>query len=194
MIKHNIRYNSQRNNINFDGTFPGSKQCFTTCSWCFMSFYTNKIDAKDDVGLSKYFDDLETTIGLPGIGEEMKQKDNSIVGKSSQYWEVQKYGITTYLNRNGIKGKAVCNYVGYYNMIKLLVDSGPVILGTNTLGGLSGGHIILAVGYDDKNLIVHDPYGNALTNYKDTNGEYVSYPDEYLKKFFVNNLLFWSNI
>ena len=169
---HNVKYNNQRNNYDFHGTFQGFKQCFSTSSWMLMSFYSKKIDATDDIGLSKYFDDIEITVGSKGIGEKVFKGS----GASSFWWAVQKAGITEWLNAQGVQGEAVfrdCT-LGFYDL-KDLLDIGPVILGTQKLGGLPGGHIILLTGYDDVSIIANDPYGNAATNYKDQNGEMIHY-------------------
>ena len=56
------------------------------------------------------------------------------------------------------------------------LKSGPVIIGTNKMGGLPGGHIILAVdNTPDGKFYCNDPYGDANTGYKDPNGASVIY-------------------
>ena len=171
-MNHDVKYNSQRNNKDFKSTFPGWKQCFSSASWMLMSFYTNKIDATNDIELSKYFDDVEITVGSKGIGEKIFKG----TGSSSFWWTVQQAGITEWLNSKGISGEAVfrdCT-MGFYDL-KDLLDIAPVIIGTQKLGGLPGGHIILLTGYDDVSIIANDPFGNANTLYKDFNGEKVHY-------------------
>lgn len=184
MMKHKIEYNSQRDNIDFGGKFPGWHQCFTTCAWMFMSFYVKDIVGSDDDRLAVYFDDVEEYVGTPGIGEKIKQKFNWIAGKTSYWWLVQQAGIQKWISLYGVKGKAKFFENKDFNKIYDYLLYGPVILGTKKLGGLKGGHIILAVGIDDngKDIICHDPYGDANTNYKNKNGKYVIYKKDMLMK------------
>jgi len=42
------------------------------------------------------------------------------------------------------------------------------------------GHIITVIGYTPSGLIVHDPWGDALTGYANTNGRRLLYPNAYL--------------
>ena len=151
-------------------------------------------NAKDDNGLSLYCDDVEITVGKSGIAEKIIQKFNWITGKTSQWWLIQKYGIEKWLWDAGKKGEAIFNEnsVAYLD-IKSLIDNGPVILGTKKIGGLSGGHIILAIGYDNDGIICNDPFGDAKTNYKNINGEKVYYPDNFLKKYTgeMVNCIYW---
>ena len=189
---HKVDYNSQRNNVTF-GTFSGHRQCFTSCSWMLMSYYTNMIDGTSDRAMSAYFDDVEDSVGKAGIGEKIKQRFNWIKGNTSYWWAVQQFGITEWLNRYGVSGHAV--FADSMPMDKLikLVDQGPVIVGTKKLGGLPGGHIILLIGYESGNFMVNDPYGNAMFRYKDHDGEEVLYSRDYLNKYLTNGrCIFWS--
>ena len=181
-MKHLINYNSQRDNISFAGKFPGFWQCFTTCSWMLMSYYCDKIKAGDDKGLSLYLDDVEAIVGKPGIGEKIKNKYNWIKGHTSEWWLVQRNGIEAWLWQQGSRGNAVFRDLTVpFDDLRSLINGGPVILGTSKLGGLPGGHIILAIGYDDDGIICHDPYGNALAQYESANGAGIMYPDIILK-------------
>ena len=179
---YSIGYNSQRDNIDFAGKFPGFWQCFTTCAWMFMSYYSKSIDATDDNGLASYLDDVEMMIGKPGIGEKIRNKYDWIKGHTSEWWLVQQNGIEEYLWKRGVTGNAIFKdqTIGYDSLNGLL-DVGPVILGTNKLGGLKGGHIILAVGYTPEGIICHDPYGNAIKKYASAAGANILYPDGFLR-------------
>ena len=184
MIKHNIAYNSQRDNIDFAGKFPGFWQCFTTCAWMLMSYYCDKYRAHDDDMLALYLDDVEAIIGKPGIGEKIRNKYNWIKGHTSEWWLVQQNGIEAWLWRQGSRGNAVFRDLTVpFDDLRSIIDGGPVILGTKKLGGLPGGHIILAIGYTDEGIICHDPYGNAVTGYRSAAGGGVLYGDAYLRKF-----------
>jgi hypothetical protein len=192
-MKYDIQYNSQRDNIDFNGTFPGFKQCFTTSAWMLMSYYSLEIDGNDDVALSKYFDDVEVTVGnVPAIGELAKRKDPTIQGATSYYWEVQRLGITMWLNNLKVVGQAKLEFSITLQRLRDLLTTQPVIIGTRQLGGLPAGHIILAVGMDDVSIMCHDPYGNAKTNYTDANGQYVYYKDEMLKNHLAGSALYWK--
>lgn len=191
-MKLDIQYNSQKNNESFGGKFPGYIQCFTTSAWMLMSYYSLEIDALDDKSLSKYLDDVEVTIGTtPGVAEEIQKQDHSVVGKTSLFWEVQRAGITKWLQQKNVIGKAICNYTSSLSQVRKLLNDGPVIIGTNKMGGLPGGHIILAIGFDDIHIICHDPFGNANLNYSNSNGNSVYYEDTFLVKYFTNKMLFW---
>lgn len=181
-MKYDIDYNSQRDNYSFNGKFKGFIQCFSTSSFMLMSYFSNNM--KGDDRLKEYVDDVESTVGKPGIAEKVKKKFNWITGRTSLWWLVQKYGIEKWLWNNGVEGDCIfsdCEH-SIYKLPELLKIS-PVILGTNKIGGLKGGHIILVIGYESGVFICHDPYGNARHNYKDHNGDSVEYTLEYLKKY-----------
>lgn len=194
IVKHEIAYNSQRNNFNFAGKFSGYAQCFSTCSWMFMSFYTLTIDATNDKMLAKYVDDVEITVGTtPGLAEKIVKENKEIVGRSSLYWKVQQIGINMWLNNEKVEGSAICDLnMSFYNL-KKTVEKQPIIIGTKKMGGLAGGHIILGVGCNDDSIICHDPYGDAQKQYKEYDGKYVYYEDKFLKKYFVNRTIWWKN-
>ncbi|MCK5606136.1 hypothetical protein KAR91_29830 [Candidatus Pacearchaeota archaeon] len=183
MFKHEIGYNSQIDNDDFKGRFSGWRQCFTTSAWMFMSFYSKNIAAEDDFDLSVYFDDVEASVGTPGIGEKIKRKYKWITGSTSLWWLTQKEGVEKWLWKNGVEGDALfCEEDEFPNFYALL-RHGPVILGTKKIGGLRGGHIILLTGFEKNgDYIVHDPFGDATTNYANRNGECVIYPESMLRK------------
>lgn len=186
-----VGYNSQRDNQGFGRQYPGSVQCMSTCAWMLMSAYSKKIKATDDDGLALYVDDCEASLGKPGIGERAMQLFPWVKKPTSQWWLTHQLAITEYLNKEGVKGKAVyvdkCSWDDFYK----LVEKGPVMIGT----GFFSGHIILAVGKD----VYHDPFGNAVGNYANQNGESVFYSREFLQpitdkvvgKGFIR-LIYWS--
>ena len=189
-----IGYNSQRDNDNFGGKFPGFSQCFSTSVWMLMSFYSLEIDALDDSALAKYVDDVEASVGtVPGLAEEMQKQDHSIVGRTSLFWEVQRAGLHLWLNNKGVKGQAICNYTASLSQARELLKDRPVIIGTSKMGGLPDGHIILGIGYDDINIICHDPFGDMSTSYINSNGKEVYYPDKELVKYFTNKIMYWQS-
>jgi len=192
----NIDYNSQRDNKDFNGKFKAYWQCFSTSAWMFMSYFCNEIIAKDDDELAKYLDDIEFSIGLSGIGEQIKRKYNWIKGRTSLWWLVQKAGIEKWLNAREIKGKITFHDCDLnYDILNSVINTyGPVIIGTNKIGKLSGGHIILLIGFDENGKICHDPFGDAKMNYKNIEGKNVQYTDEYLKKYTGKKVrcMYWS--
>lgn len=178
MIRFKVAYNSQRNNINFKGKFSGWRQCFTSCAWMLMSYYSKTIVAGDDRALAVYLDDVEDSVGNPGIGEKIKRKYSWIRGNTSFWWLVQKHGIEKWLWKAGIKGNMILKQKMKFEDIYKLIEKGPVIVGTKRLGGLKGGHIILAVGEDT----FHDPFGDANTDYHSRTGANVVYSKDMLLK------------
>lgn len=188
MIKHTVGYNSQRNNFNFAGIFSGYKQCFSTSSWMFMSFFSPLIKADDDSGLAWYLDQVENSVGEKGIAEQVMAKDKNIPKAGSSYWwTVQETGINYVIGehrkRNAVtsEGKAVFHYAGTWDKFDELLKNGPVIAGTHKMGKLPGGHIVLCIGKDDKYYYLNDPFGNPTTDYKDTNGNGIAVPIDYFK-------------
>jgi len=193
---HTIDYNSQRDNISTGG-FRAYWQCFSTSVWMFMSFYSSKIIAENDNDLYEYLDDVEDSIGKPGIGEIVKRKFSWITGRTSFWWLIQLEGIKKWLHARSVKGNAffIDNTIEFEKIRKYL-DKGPLILQTKRMGGLPGGHIILAIGYTENAIICHDPFGDAVSNYKNTRGDAVVYQDSYLKKYTGNKIRFihWVGI
>jgi len=185
-----IIYNSQRDNFDFAGTFKGSCQCFSTCAWMMMSAHNSDIIADDDKALSKYVDDVSDIVGQSGVAEEVEKEVSGIVGNSAYFWQVQQAGINKWMN--GIGVKCVWEKNANYDRISELCENTPVVLGTSKLAGLPGGHIILAIGNAGNGLFVHDPYGDAITWYKDPNGGEVIYPKEFLEKSISGNILYWE--
>jgi hypothetical protein len=183
-----IGYNSQRDNYNFAGKFSAYSQCFSSSAWMFLSYYCDSIKADDDNGLMNYVDDVEASVGYPGIGEKVRQKYNWIKGNTSLWWNVQKEAIEKYMWLNGHKGEVLFHdkTFPFYSLSSVLKD-GPVIIGTNKIGGLPGGHIVLIVDTDKHNdtFIVNDSFGNARSNYADQDGHKVIYPSRWLQQYVV---------
>lgn len=59
--------------------------------------------------------------------------------------------------------------------IEIEIDNGRmVVVGTDKLGGLPGGHIVCIGGYDELNFYLWDPFGDYRTRYGDHNGRNIS--------------------
>lgn len=132
--------------------------------------------------LLDYVDDTEALVGKPGIAERLFPK---LEGRTGAYWKVHKAAI-----EERIKRPIVFDATIPYVEMKVIVASKPVILGTKNLGGLPGGHIIIAKGVTLDGIICNDPFGNANTSYKDTSGIDVEYKDAFLKKHFSNHVIY----
>jgi len=188
-----IRFNSQRNNFDFAGKFKGYQQCFATSAWMFMSFFSDFFRADDDKQLAKYVDDVCNEVGESGIGEE-EAKYHKLSGNSAYYWLVQSAGIKKWLGSAGKKIAISYDSQSTADKIKSALKDSPVIVGTNRLGGLKGGHIILIADIDGEDFIVNDPYGNARTNYTDHNGDSVRYPVAWLSKYLTGHTIYGKEI
>ena len=179
-----IAYNSQRDNYSFRGKFSGFRQCFSTCAWMFMSYYSKRIQAQDDKQLAWYVDQVEATVGAVGIAEKIRQRYQYIKGKTSQWWLVQKAGIEFILKSHSVKGHCVFSEKASWQDLDACLKKGPVIVGTKKLGGLAGGHIILIVDTARNGYIANDPFGDGLySNYQKTNGHGVFYGKQSLAPF-----------
>jgi len=182
-----IGYNSQRDNFAFAGKFSGYKQCFSTSAFMFMSFYSDKINVKDDKQLAWYVDQVEAGVGEKGIAERVKAKLPWIPAMGSSYWwNVQCQAITEVLNIHKVKSNAIFTDAGNWSELENRLILGPCIVATTKMGGLPGGHIVLFVDMDEDNYILNDPFGNPLTEYKDSNGEGIKIPKKWIKPFCEN--------
>lgn len=179
-----ISYNSQRNNFDFSGAFHGWQQCFSTSAWMLLSFFCPKMyRSDDDQGLATYVDDVCNTVGKIGVGEAISKKLH-ISGNTAYWWAVHQEAIREWIFKAGKKIDVIFeDGTASWNDFADAIKKSPVILGTNKLAGLPGGHIILVVDYDGKNLYVNDPYGDATTGYKDPNGTMRIYPKEWIKPY-----------
>lgn len=156
-----IVFNSQRDN-KVVNTLTGSVQCFATSAWMFLSFYRpDKYKADDDAGLAAF------------VAEVTKRSKDDEFEWKAQADMIEKYlGDTVFLGINLNTGDGIVTLEDLRERLK----SGPVIIGTKKMGGLPGGHIILAVdNTPDGKFYCNDPYGDANTGYKDKNGENVIY-------------------
>lgn len=194
-MKYEIGYNSQRDNFNFNGAFSGYSQCFSTSAWMLMSYFCPAgINVADDIGLAAYIRDVDTAVNADArVAKSIQDNDHTITGHTSLYWEVQKAGIQMWLSNRKINGQAITEYNASYDRMKQLIDKGPVIIGTDKMAGLPGGHIILGIGKDDANTIVNDPFGNAVLAYSVSDGSGCEYPDIFLSKVFTNKILYWKS-
>lgn len=180
-----VTYNSQRNNQSVFGqnTFSAWCQCFSTCAVMLMSYFSNNISGDDDEFLAKYVGEMDDQVNKAGYGEAVAEKLKiDPHAHSSYYFAIQEAGITKFLDRHGYAAKSILQMP--FSELPALVKERPCILSTNKLGGLPDGHMILLCDYDEnkKAFPSNDPFGNANTNYADTNGESVLYGYEMLRQ------------
>lgn len=129
--------------------------------------------------VNKYMDSKDVT--------EWMNKNTTRLGKwiwkrarRTNYY-VENYVFNKLMNPFGYQSKLSFN-LSYTKFVSTLMKNQlPIILGGN-FSKLSTvkGHIVCAIGYDSikKEVIVNDPWGNALTGYKDRkNGMMRSYPE-----------------
>ena len=190
-IKYPVKYNSQRDNFDFDGKFKGYQQCFSSSVWMLLGYLCpEEYDGSNDDQLKVYVDDVSNKVGSPGVGEEIFKKIGQDPKYNSAYfWEVHKAAMIKYLSEGGKNGTVVyldanCTW----DMLYSCIEKSPVVLGTDKMAGLPGGHIILVVGVTaEGDLICHDPYGDANTGYKEKKGEYVVYRKDWITPFIGKN-------
>lgn len=174
------------------GVFKNSWQCFDTCAWMLLSWISPDIYRyNDDNGLERYLDDVEVSVGEPGVAEKLSHKKSG----TSYFFDIQRAGIQKWADEAGVPGKAIFKEkkIKFDDLPDIIVENSPVILSTHGLGGTRG-HIILAVGSSTEHIIVNDPFGDARDNYKDDFGEGVFYEKKWLKKFTGEyvNCIYWE--
>jgi len=143
-----------------------------------MAYYAPAIDARDDKGLCRYVDDVETSVGEAGSAEAMMREDRRMRDlvargtKSMFFWAIHRHAIEGFLHREGVRGRCVFCETMTLDDVDSVLEDGPVIMGTTALGGLKGGHVILLISKArHKNAYyVNDPYGDARTRYRQHDG------------------------
>ena len=97
-------------------------------------------------------------------GEDQNADLNFYLPKVEAYGDTTDHGAQTNA-LNGLGVKSEWHTTLSLNDVKKELDAGrPVVLGVLHKGHVSsprgGGHMILAVGYDDTGMFIHDPYGD----------------------------------
>ena len=175
-----IQYNSQRDNFEWGGLLKAWAQCFYTSCVMFLSNWIPAANTKEYE--TQYVDDTEVLVGKPGIAEKVMRRYNWITGRTGAWLythrdAIQERFAAAALNLKVI-GKAGENLGGKLNLgtpadiSNALKNGSPVVISTKLT---SFGHIVLIIGETDTSWILHDPYGNALTDYRDLNGDSVRY-------------------
>ena len=131
--------------------------------------------------LATYVDDVEATVGRPGTGERVRERYKWITGKTSMWWLVHQAALQERIADR----RVLFNEHFPIEQLPHTLEAGPVIIGTNKMGGLPGGHIILLVDYDHERnaFVVNDPYGDATGNYLYAHGHGVRYGYDWLLQY-----------
>lgn len=176
-----IQYNSQR-----DNKINPSVACNVTSTQMFLQSVWNADKCPTDDDLMRHCN-----------SKQMVDWANKNVGK----W-VLDFAKSGKLNQvHAVLAKAVNDLVGYsvcYSTSNLHIEKiqneirkgFPVVLGglfVKLRNGKLGGHMVCCVGYNDKGLIINDPWGDWNTNYEDHNGEKRVYSYEKLKGVLSGN-------
>lgn len=160
-----LGYNFQGNNPTAN-TINGWSQCFATSAIMLLSFYAPKIYRADDDELVKQY-----------VLDITKRSVDDEYEWSCQAKEIQKYLANAGVDKEVKLGIDLNTGIGTVDIetLGLLLDEGPVIIGTKKMAGLPGGHIILGVDHNEEGISCNDPAGDANTLYKSANGQGVMY-------------------
>lgn len=202
-----ILWNLQRNNP-LVGFISGGSQCgYTSASRVLAQvlpeLYNLPNEKEVDLNIAKMIDDMEPKIGKIGWGEKFLTIATNGRFKSSQrigaFLDVYNAYIKDQVEPLGYTTNCAL-FDGKWKDLEFALDCEMVVMiGTMIT---PSGHFICLVGHDQDNYIALDPYGNALTNYKSTNGDRVLYPKKWLqdrcfdgagKKGFVRYLYLMEN-
>ena len=188
-----IIWNLQRNN-----PLVGYTSASRVLAQVFPELYNLPIEKEVDLNIAKMIDDMEPKIGKTGWGEKFLTIATNGRFKSSErigaYLDVYNAYIKDQVEPLGYTTNCAL-FDGKWKDLEFALDCEMVVMiGTMIT---PSGHFICLVGHDQDNYIALDPYGNALTNYKSTNGDRVLYPKKWLqdrcfdgagKKGFVRHL------
>lgn len=168
---------------------PPWAQCFYASVVMFLTFYLRNVDVQ--ALYDEYFDDIETSVGSEGIGEDFMRRHNlamvhemdgeRVRERSGRWWSIQCSGASHYLQRFGSIFAARWAEIPWAEVRRRLED-GPVVLGTKIPP--SSGHIILLVGMtpDRRFYIAKDPYGDGRSGYRTrASGDGLLYGAEWLE-------------
>ena len=184
-----VNYHTQRNNTKFKikPYFPirkyPSTSCFTTSLNMILSY----------CGIKKRDEDLLNDLESKWFKRIFKRTYGSINWMMNFFyrntlrylWKAEMLLGNHYLKKVSKRLK----FLGFntWNTFKQRViseidNNRPVIVGLKRkIDGKKFGHIIVIIGYNEESFIIHDPYGNGMTLYKETYGYCVIYPYSYLK-------------
>ena len=167
MKRLEVKYNTQCDNFEFSRLKP-SAQCGYTSACMVLSYYIPL--ASNDVFIGEFVNYMDRDF--------ISGKSKTRMGASlNNYPKV----LNNYLKANKVTKEAKIRVTGGTEQeIKSILDGGSPIMASTML--TTSGHYICIVGYEDANLIVHDPYGlfsftsNTYSKIGGNSGEGVKYP------------------
>lgn len=179
-----VIYLSQRN-VETTENVKGSSDCGYT-SWCEMaSFMDPSLGTLKKV--AEMVADFEPYIGPKGFGnflvdsfpwaDSIFKKQNRIGSDLRSYVEYSKKIFPTAKVTHGNPGS-------WAEFDEILLQGFPVMLFTFLAGDIkkgTGAHFVCVSGKNDPFYIVQDPWGNAMTGYKNHDGKDSKYPIEFLR-------------
>jgi len=176
-------YINQRTKPNYDKKLHPHRQCFYASAVMFLSHYLP--EAKSSSYYDEYVDDTEATVGKPGIAEKYFPR---LSGRTGAFWQV---------HQKAIELRLPSHQVIFHEKISLaflracLASNDPIIYGTTNLGGLPGGHVVVAQkNFGNEGIITYDPFGDARTEYTTHDGEGVVYTEKFLSKNFSGRMIY----
>jgi hypothetical protein len=178
-------YLSQRDNFKL-GTdkIEPSNQCFLTSCTMFVKYIGEKENILTIKNISE--DEYQRVINGICITKNIPFNTTGRMVGGRYLWDTHNTALDALSKPLSVKR---INYTK--DLIRKQIDCGyPVVMGidiSNYLKGASG-HIVMCVGYDENGLIFHDPYGDAVTGYKDHNGKSVHYSHADLQNLMRPNL------
>ena len=176
-IVKGVQYHSQRDNTTKDGVVNGHNMCQLTSLAMVMEHKGIEIGNGDKQYEDKLYE-IAKKLGMGG--EELWKETRDVYQSIIEYLNKENktnYGINV-LDEETVKTR-------FEDFAKSLIDQNIPVIAS---GNFPNGHVIVIVGYDKEGWIAHDPYGDANTKYKNTNGMYVRYKygDFYIgKKWFA---------
>ena len=158
-----VKYHSQRDNETKDGKVNGHNMCQLTSLAMIMEYKGIEIGNGD-----KQYEDK-----LYEIAKRIGKGDNKLWDQTEDVYKE----IINYINKINNENNLIVvisnlRKIDFESNVKKLIDQGKPVIAS---GNFPNGHVIVIVGYDKKGWIAHDPYGDANTKYKNTNGMYVRY-------------------
>jgi len=164
---------------------PGTSDC-GNASWCSMaSFFDSSYGSLEAV--AAMVADLEPYLGPRGFGNTLVERfswakkifsEGRRIGSDLRAYV--EYSMEKFPNLKITHG----NPGSWTELDEILIQGYPVMLYTNLAGDPkkgTGGHYIPVWEKIGDGYKVGDPYGNALTKYKDHNGNGIIYPSDFLK-------------
>lgn len=165
----NVEWYSQRDNIgdNTNGVYG-----YNMCQLTSLAMVMNAMGIKRLNAGGQYEDELYSYAKLAGYGGSKLWTDT---------WTVYSKVLENYPEAYSFIGLSEKDQI--VDSIKKSINNGiPMLLSIDYKEDWNHGHVTVAVGYTEKNLIINDPYGNVNTSYNEHNGAFVEYD---IKRWFI---------